>query len=134
MVTEDIEDICIENGIEYNSPLELDVKSVKITEMKSQNNFDDLSKDSVPSTNIKHGLPGTQKIFIKTWGCSHNNSDSEYMAGLLKAYGYEIVTNGLTADLWLLNSCTVKGPSQSYLLNYVKSAKENGKKIVVIFI
>ena len=35
--------------------------------------------------------PGTQKVYVKTWGCSHNNSDSEYMAGQLAAYGYNIV-------------------------------------------
>ena len=35
-------------------------------------------------------IPGTQKIFVKTWGCSHNNSDSEYMAGQLASFGYII--------------------------------------------
>lgn len=35
-------------------------------------------------------VPGTQTIFIKTWGCSHNSSDGEYMAGLLSNYGYKI--------------------------------------------
>jgi len=35
-------------------------------------------------------LTGTQSIYVKTWGCSHNNSDSEYMAGQLAAYGYTI--------------------------------------------
>ena len=35
-------------------------------------------------------IPGTQSIYIKTWGCSHNNSDGEYMAGLLGANGYSI--------------------------------------------
>lgn len=35
-------------------------------------------------------VPGTQTIYIKTWGCSHNSSDGEYMAGLLSSYGYKI--------------------------------------------
>lgn len=35
-------------------------------------------------------IPGTQKIWMKTWGCSHNNSDGEYMAGQLAASGYKI--------------------------------------------
>ena len=35
-------------------------------------------------------IPGTQTIYIKTWGCTHNSSDSEYMAGLLAAYGYNL--------------------------------------------
>ena len=33
-------------------------------------------------------IPGTHSVYIKTWGCSHNNSDGEYMAGLLAASGY----------------------------------------------
>ena len=36
-------------------------------------------------------IPGTQKIFVKTWGCTHNNSDSEYMTGQLASYGYKII-------------------------------------------
>lgn len=28
-------------------------------------------------------VPGTQSVWIKTQGCSHNFSDSEYMAGIL---------------------------------------------------
>ncbi|KAK1895917.1 Threonylcarbamoyladenosine tRNA methylthiotransferase [Dissostichus eleginoides] len=39
-------------------------------------------------------IPGTQKIWMKTWGCSHNNSDGEYMAGQLAASGYKM-TDGL---------------------------------------
>ena len=35
-------------------------------------------------------IAGTQSIYIKTWGCSHNNSDGEYMAGLLSVSGYTI--------------------------------------------
>jgi len=39
-------------------------------------------------------LSGTQSVYVKTWGCSHNNSDSEYMAGQLAAYGYIITGTG----------------------------------------
>lgn len=42
-------------------------------------------------TNSDSIIPGTQRIYVKTWGCSHNNSDGEYMAGQLSAYGYDIV-------------------------------------------
>ena len=30
---------------------------------------------------------------MKTWGCTHNTSDSEYMAGQLAAHGYTITGN-----------------------------------------
>ncbi|XP_055770818.1 threonylcarbamoyladenosine tRNA methylthiotransferase-like [Salvelinus fontinalis] len=35
-------------------------------------------------------IPGMQKIWMRTWGCSHNNSDGEYMAGQLAASGYRM--------------------------------------------
>ncbi|XP_060070385.1 threonylcarbamoyladenosine tRNA methylthiotransferase-like [Ylistrum balloti] len=76
-------------------------------------------------------IPGTQKIYVKTWGCSHNNSDSEYMAGQLAAYGYQIVDNKETADLWLLNSCTVKNPAEDHFRNEITKARELEKKMVV---
>lgn len=30
-------------------------------------------------------VPGTASVFVNTWGCAHNSSDSEYMAGQLAA-------------------------------------------------
>ncbi|KAF6174780.1 hypothetical protein GIB67_031304 [Kingdonia uniflora] len=54
---------------------------------------------ATPSSDI----PGTQTIYMKTFGCSHNKSDSEYMAGQLSAFGYELSDNPEEADLWLIN-------------------------------
>lgn len=61
---------------------------------------------------IGDNIPGLGSIYIKTWGCAHNNSDGEYMAGLLAQYGYEITENPDRANLWLLNSCTGTSPAQ----------------------
>ncbi|XP_013359282.1 PREDICTED: threonylcarbamoyladenosine tRNA methylthiotransferase isoform X1 [Chinchilla lanigera] len=76
-------------------------------------------------------IPGIQKIWIRTWGCSHNNSDGEYMAGQLAAYGYKITENPSEADLWLLNSCTVKNPAEDHFRNSIKKAQEENKKVVL---
>ena len=32
-------------------------------------------------------VPGTQRIWVKTFGCSHNTSDAEYMMGCLSEQG-----------------------------------------------
>lgn len=53
------------------------------------------------------------------------------MAGQLKAYGYTITNDENEAQLWLLNSCTVKGPAEQLFRNYVENGLKNGKKIVV---
>ena len=59
------------------------------------------------------------------------DSDAQYMAGQLKAYGYTITNEEKDAQLWLLNSCTVKGPAEQLFRNYVENGLKNGKKIVV---
>ena len=80
---------------------------------------------------ISNKIPGTQKIWIKTYGCSHNVSDGEYMEGMLSHYGYRITNDEKDADLWLLNSCTVKDPSQAAFMNLVNKAKAINKHVVV---
>ncbi|XP_055780570.1 threonylcarbamoyladenosine tRNA methylthiotransferase [Salvelinus fontinalis] len=76
-------------------------------------------------------IPGMQKIWMRTWGCSHNNSDGEYMAGQLAASGYRMTEDPAEADLWLLNSCTVKNPAEDHFRNSIKKAQEQDKKVVV---
>lgn len=54
------------------------------------------------------------------------------MAGLLAAYGYKVTTSDpLNADLWLLNSCTVKNPAEESFKNEIKKAQELNKYVVL---
>ncbi|KAF4400421.1 hypothetical protein G4B88_018763 [Cannabis sativa] len=76
-------------------------------------------------------IPGTQTIYIKTFGCSHNQSDSEYMAGQLSAFGYSLSENPDEADLWLINTCTVKSPSQSAMDTIITKGRSSKKPLVV---
>ncbi len=76
-------------------------------------------------------IPGTHKIYVKTWGCPHNISDSQYMSGILADYGYILTENSDEADLWLLNSCTVKNPSEKNFIKEIKKGEEKNKKIVL---
>ncbi|XP_039178593.1 threonylcarbamoyladenosine tRNA methylthiotransferase isoform X1 [Crotalus tigris] len=98
----------------------------KVRKRQSQKNVE--VDDPPPRDSV---IPGIQKIWIRTWGCSHNSSDGEYMAGQLAAYGYSITENAAEADLWLLNSCTVKSPAEDHFRNSIKKAQEGKKKIVL---
>lgn len=86
---------------------------------------------SAKDLNTYNNIPGTQRVFLKTYGCSHNTSDSEYMMGLLSEYGYKFVEDFGESDVCVINSCTVKNPSQEAFVNYVQRAKLTGKKVVV---
>ena len=76
-------------------------------------------------------VPGVAKVHVKTFGCSHNHSDSEFMAGQLGAYGYDLVTDPDDADVWVVNTCTVKNPSQSAMNTVITKGKAQGKKMVI---
>ena len=76
-------------------------------------------------------VPGHQKIFFKTYGCAHNNSDSEFMMGLLQSYGYSFAETWQEAEALVVNSCTVKGPSQDSAVNLVKGARAAGKAVIL---
>ncbi|XP_057350148.1 threonylcarbamoyladenosine tRNA methylthiotransferase isoform X1 [Manis pentadactyla] len=99
-----------------------------VPKVRKRNTQKHLQEERPPSDST---IPGIQKIWIRTWGCSHNNSDGEYMAGQLAAYGYKITENASDADLWLLNSCTVKNPAEDHFRNSIKKAQEENKKIVL---
>uniref|UniRef100_A0A3Q1JUB1 tRNA-t(6)A37 methylthiotransferase n=1 Tax=Anabas testudineus TaxID=64144 RepID=A0A3Q1JUB1_ANATE len=117
---EDIEDM-----VSFNDPTPHERQSSRKSIIpRSRKNKELLSNEELQADSL---IPGTQKIWMKTWGCSHNNSDGEYMAGQLASSGYKMTE----ADLWLLNSCTVKNPAEDHFRNSIKKAQEQQKKVVV---
>jgi threonylcarbamoyladenosine tRNA methylthiotransferase CDKAL1 len=51
--------------------------------------------------------------------------------GQLRDYGYAIVDNFDDCDACVVNSCTVKHPSETRAINLVNKASEEGKKVVL---
>jgi len=127
----DIEDLHLE---EINKKEE-EVGTVEINPVILNNNTkNDNEKATDDKFSTQHFLPGNATIYIRSWGCSHNNSDSEYMAGLLRERGYKIIFESVKkyeADLWLLNSCTVKNPSEQTFVNEIENAKKHNILVVL---
>ncbi|KAM6177018.1 threonylcarbamoyladenosine tRNA methylthiotransferase [Erethizon dorsatum] len=127
MLLDDIEDIVSQ---EDSKPQDRHfARKHVVPKVRRRNTQTYLQEESSPPSDST--IPGIQKIWIRTWGCSHNNSDGEYMAGQLAAYGYKITENPSEADLWLLNSCTVKNPAEDHFRNSIKKAQEENKKVVL---
>ncbi|KAL2911544.1 hypothetical protein HK105_208988 [Polyrhizophydium stewartii] len=111
--------------------------AVKSFRRRAQPGADEAGADTAGSPDAAgdgHFLPGRASVFVKTWGCGHNNSDGEYMAGLLAAEGYNVIlehNRADEADVWVLNSCTVKGPSQQTFVNDIQRGRTAGKRVVV---
>jgi tRNA A37 methylthiotransferase MiaB len=92
---------------------------------------DDDDDFALARPNAASVVPGRAKVHVRTFGCSHNISDSEFMAGQLSAYGYTLTTSPEDADLWVVNTCTVKNPSQSAMNTVIERGKAAGKKLVI---
>ena len=88
-----------------------------------------------------------------TFGCAHNFADGEYMKvfSILQTFKYRVFFLILDILLWktvmmlfcgmqlsenmlnyrILNSCTVKDPSEAAFRNLVVEAENKGKKLVL---
>jgi len=70
-------------------------------------------------------------VYITTFGCSANQADSEIMAGLLAKAGYELVNGAEEAGLVIVNSCIVKGKTETHVFREIARLKKLKKKIIV---
>src|SRR4051812_39763383 len=56
-----------------------------------------------------------KRYLIETFGCQMNVHDSERMAGLLDAAGYEPTTEQADADVIVINTCSVREHAEEKL-------------------
>lgn len=71
----------------------------------------------------------TMRIFVRSFGCSANLSDSEVIAGCLSLNGHELVNSEETAELIIFNTCAVKGPTENRIIDAIK--KTSNKLIII---
>jgi tRNA-2-methylthio-N6-dimethylallyladenosine synthase len=60
-----------------------------------------------------------RRYLIETFGCQMNFHDSERMAGLLEAAGYEPADEPADADVVVLNTCTVREKAEDKVLSRI---------------
>jgi tRNA-2-methylthio-N6-dimethylallyladenosine synthase len=74
-------------------------------------------------------------FYIRTFGCQMNKHDSERMAGLLQASGYEQARDIDEADIIIFNTCCVRETADDRLYGQVsslKAVKTGGRPDVII--
>ena len=72
------------------------------------------------------GLDGTlivPRIYIETYGCQMNVSDSELMLGVLSRAGYERTEDPAVADVLLVNTCAVRDHAEQRVLGRMGELK-----------
>ena len=93
--------------------------------MKDQTLFPLYNKRGLPETpqqvSQKPG-DGTQqthprRVYIETYGCQMNVSDSELMAGILTQSGHQTVMHIDDADVVLVNTCAIRENAETKVIN-----------------
>jgi tRNA-2-methylthio-N6-dimethylallyladenosine synthase len=71
--------------------------------------LDDASAESidVPKLTTREAAGGRQ-VYIETYGCQMNVSDSEIVASVLRENGYGLTHDADTADVVLINTCAIR--------------------------
>ena len=76
-------------------------------------------------------------VFIKTYGCQMNERDSEAVAAQLVAKGYSLAPTELTADVILLNTCSVRDMAEQKAIgkmqNIAAEVRKNRPEVVLGF-
>jgi tRNA-2-methylthio-N6-dimethylallyladenosine synthase len=80
------------------------------------------------------GGEGKRKLYLESYGCQMNFSDSEVVASILAQDGYETTRNMDEADVILLNTCSIRENAEQRVRNRLtefKIKKENNPELVV---
>lgn len=71
------------------------------------------------------------KVYLETYGCTLNQSDSDIIRGMLSACGHEFSSIESSADIIVLNTCTVKAATESKIIERIKKFVKLKKKLVI---
>mmetsp|Transcript_6403 Transcript_6403/g.21998 ORF Transcript_6403/g.21998 Transcript_6403/m.21998 type:complete len:623 (+) Transcript_6403:119-1987(+) len=73
---------------------------------------------------------GGKKVFVETYGCQMNVSDTEVLLAILKMEGFVVAEDALSADVVLLNTCAIRDNAEAKIwqrLGHFKNRKLAGK-------
>ena len=71
-----------------------------------------------PRTSVEeNNITGKKKLYIESYGCQMNFSDSEIVTSILQADGYITTANFENADVILLNTCAIRDNAEQKVRN-----------------
>src|SRR5439155_8829050 len=71
-------------------------------------------------------------VYVETYGCQMNVSDSELMLGKLAAHGYESVDEPARADVILVNTCAIREHAEQRVIGRLGELKRSMRPGAVV--
>lgn len=110
----------------YTPPSLKDAKQRGKEEVKYHNDF------SIPEE--FRGIGNGRKFYIRTYGCQMNEHDTEVMAGIFLALGYEATDGVEDANVILLNTCAIRENAENKVfgeLGHLKHLKTEKPDLLI---
>lgn len=76
----------------------------------------------------------SRRLYIESYGCQMNFSDSEIVTSILKKEGFGTTSTPDQADVILINTCSIREKAEQTVrnrLNYFNTVKKNNKNVTV---
>lgn len=70
-----------------------------------------------------------KKLYLESYGCQMNFSDSEIVASILSEQGYTTTKNSSDADVILMNTCSIRENAEQRVRNKLSQFNQQKKKI-----
>ncbi|MEM6736478.1 MAG: tRNA (N6-isopentenyl adenosine(37)-C2)-methylthiotransferase MiaB [Bacteroidota bacterium] len=80
------------------------------------------------------GFNTKKKLYIESYGCQMNFSDSEIVTSILKKEGFGTTASSHDADVILINTCSIREKAEQTVrnrLNYFNGVKRKNKEVTV---
>jgi len=77
------------------------------------------------------------KVYLETYGCTLNQADSDKIEAILRARGHGVACSVSRvpcpddADVIILNTCTVKGPTENKILERIRKLETGNRTLVI---
>jgi len=71
-------------------------------------------------------------VYIETYGCSANQNNSEILSGILRASGYQLTNNENIAEIIIINTCIVKGKTETKIKRRIQDLSNLYKNKLII--
>jgi len=78
----------------------------------------------IESTNNNLG----KKLYLESYGCAMNFSDSEVVASILQKNGYTTTRNELEADVVMINTCSIRDKAEQSVRTRLRAFKKRKKQ------
>ena len=74
------------------------------------------------------GLSGKKRVYLETYGCQMNFSDSEIVASVMTGHGFTVTERQEEADVVFLNTCSIRDHAEQRVLNRLRELQHLRKK------